>query len=350
MMKDINHLIQSKKYPPVLLLFGEEDFLLDETFDRIIDSLLPDKNLSYDADLLDGDSTTFLEVVSKCGSYPFIAEKRIVGIRHFDALLSKESAKKNIDRNPFIKYLESPQSTTFLLLTVPAALKSSKPAAKTKKSQDLAALVYNIIFEKFEYVEFPKIYESEYSAWANKRIKSKGKEISPEACELLVSQTAQSLRALNNEIEKLLVYLENKEHITMDDITHIVGVSRVYNVFELQKAIGRRNIAKTFEILENMLAADRQEMLIITMLTRYFIVLWKLIEESLKTTNNFQLAKEIGVNPYFVPEYLEAAKLYSPSEIDRAFKALTEADEQLKTSAKNTLYILEAMLLKIMSK
>ena len=96
-----------------------------------------------------------------------------------------------------------------------------------------------------------------------------------------------------------------------------------------------------------MLAADRQEMLIITMLTRFFTVLWKLSDEPATGKNHFQLAGAVGINPYFVAEYLSALKKYKPEELDRAFIALAEADSQLKSTGGSSIMILQKMLLSI---
>ena len=350
MIKDINELIKSKNFPPVLLLFGEEDFLLEESADKILSVLVPDKDSEFDFELLDGDSCSFDDLVSKCSAFPFIAPRRVVYLKNFDKMTDNESSMKNPENHIFIKYLNSPQTTTVLLLTAPVQFKKPAKDTKTKRARDFSSTIVNIIMEKFEYVEFPKVYESDFAAWITRRIKTGGKEIEPEACELLISQTQPSLRALNNEIEKLFIYTEQSKRITSADISKVTGISRVNNVFELQKATGKRNIARSIEILRNILSADRQEILIVTMLSRYFITLWQLIEEAANTTNEFQLAKAIGVNPYFVQEYLNAIRNYSPKEIDRAIKLLTMADEILKSSSVNAEYIIETTLIKIMSR
>jgi DNA polymerase-3 subunit delta len=96
-----------------------------------------------------------------------------------------------------------------------------------------------------------------------------------------------------------------------------------------------------------MLSHDRQEMLIITMLTRYFTALWKLMELSGRESNQYNLARSAGISYYFLGEYQKALRNYKPSELDRAFVALRSADRSLKTSSQSSIYIMQKMILSI---
>ena len=144
-----------------------------------------------------------------------------------------------------------------------------------------------------------------------------------------------------------MIYIQDKESISIEDVNSVVGASRKYNVFELQKAVGERNMEKTLKILNSMLSSERQEMLIITMLTRYFTVLWKLLDESKKISNNYQLAGKVGVSPFFIPEYISAMRRYKPEELDMAFLALLQADTEIKSTSGKSMYIMQKMIMSI---
>ncbi len=129
----------------------------------------------------------------------------------------------------------------------------------------------------------------------------------------------------------------------------IAGSNRANSVFELQNSIGRADLKKSLSILYNMLDNQRQEMLIITMLTRYFVAIWKLQEESAKTTNNAILAGKIGVTPFFLKDYTAAAKQFRPHQINNALIALCDADLQLKSTGSDNLLIMQNLITRIIT-
>ncbi|MBI5323996.1 MAG: DNA polymerase III subunit delta [Ignavibacteriae bacterium] len=358
---NFEQLLASNDFPPIIFLFGEEEFLLEEAYTKLINRLCPDENSRYDLEILDFEesksSAAVENLIRSCNSLPFISPRRVVVVKRFENAFSGRLSAKSEEYERLSKYLNNPQKTTCLIIRSQDEKLKGFSSAKSGKGKDKldklikdAKFPYNILLDKHTWFEFPKVYESELSSWVNRRFKEIGKKIEPNAVEMLISQSNPNLRDINNEIEKILLYIDEKEEITLDDVTFIVGSSRVYNIFELQKAIGKRKMGESLMIVENMLANERQEMLIMTMLTRYFIALWKLIEESGKTNNNYQLAGKVGINPYFVSEYLHALTFYSPNEIENAFLLLCETDEKLKSTSTDSLYLIQNMLVRIMKK
>ncbi|MDH3251728.1 MAG: DNA polymerase III subunit delta, partial [Ignavibacteria bacterium] len=171
-----------------------------------------------------------------------------------------------------------------------------------------------------------------------------GKEIANEATQLLSASVNPSLREIQNELEKLYVYIGERTSITADDVSAVVGVSREYNIFALQQAIGVRDLPRAMLILERMIDAGEQPTLIIFMLTRYFVTLWKLLELKSRGSSPQELSRELKINPYFFREYLEALQHYSKEQIEQSFGTLAGADEQLKTTSSKPKLVMEVML------
>ncbi len=361
MIDNIEKLLNSNELPPIIFLFGEEEFLLEESYNKLINHICPDENSRYDLEILDFEeiktSIAIENLVKNCNTLPFISPRRVVVVKRFEKAFSGRVSTKSEEYEKLQKYINNPQNTTCLIIRAEddklkgfSAAKGGKGKDKLDKMLKDAKFPYNLLLEKHTWFEFPKVYESELSSWVNRKFKELGKKIEPNAVELLIAQSNPNLRDINNEIEKLLLYIDEKNEITLEDVTFIIGSSRVNNIFELQKAIGKRRMGEALFIVENILANERQEMLIMTMLARYFMALWKLIEESGKTNNNYQLAGKVGINPYFMQEYLQALTFYSPSEIENAFLLLCETDEKLKSTSTDSLYLLQNMLVRIMKK
>ena len=280
MTDTIKQLIKSGKLPPVITLFGEEEFLLEEDYNALIESILKDPSYSYDFEIMDGDTVTPDRIAQSCTTFPFVAPVRVVVVNHFEKVFAGNTTKKGLDKTPLGSYLLSPQGTTFLILKVfddslkgmSAAKSNMATDQKSAKKVKSAKFPYNILIEMHECIEYPKIYESAIPKWINLRVKSLDKTIDTDAVEFLAAHVHPNIRMIYNEIEKLVLHVQDSVNISAEDVKFIVGASREYNVFELQNAVGQRNLAKATEILTNMLASGHQEMLIMTMLTRYFIV------------------------------------------------------------------------------
>lgn len=356
MLLKIEELFKKDNLPPILIMFGEEELLLEEALEELINKVVKSKETDFDFEALDGNEIKIEQLVDYCNTFPFIAQKRIVLVKNFDKLVPTRFSKKNIEESPFTKYLNKPQDTTFLILISQySELNGITEEIKKNKGQLSKKILslkypYNLLISKFEWIEFGKIYENQLPQWISIRVKQFGKTIDREAIEFLIATTNPNLRDINNEIEKVSILIQDRKNINIEDIKNVVGASRVYNIFELQKAIGKRNLKEAIIILKNMISTDKQQMLIMTMLVRYFIVLWKLFEANDKKLNNYQLAAAIGVNYYFINDYKIALENYKKQEIDRAFIVLTETDQALKSTSSDVFYIMQNLLIKIMDK
>ncbi|MFH1051505.1 MAG: DNA polymerase III subunit delta [bacterium] len=358
MMTSVENIISEKKYPKIIFLFGEEEFLLEESYEKLLSYLLS-KDKSYsEFEIKDGEVDTLNDIISSCNIFPFISKRRVVAVNNFDKFFVGRVSKKTEQSSPIASYLKSPQDTTVLILKgnvkklngLSTAMASKTNKAKAEKILSGAGFPYSILLNNYDWIEFPKVYDNQIPSWVTKRLKSFGKNISPEAASMLVIYTNPNLRDLSSEIDKILLYIGDRKEINADDINFLIGENRDYNVYELQKAVGKRDLPLALKILENMLSTDRKEMLIMTVLINYFTALFKLIEESVTYPDRYKLAGSLGVNPMFVPEYLAVLKVYSPEEIENAFQHLTETDKMLKSTSTDSIYVMQKMLIKIMDR
>ncbi|MCE7935349.1 MAG: hypothetical protein DYG96_12280, partial [Chlorobi bacterium CHB2] len=117
--------------------------------------------------------------------------------------------------------------------------------------------------------------------------------------------------------------------------------------FELQKALGTKNASLASEIAERMLRAGEPEQLILTMLTRYFTILWRLTELRARTRDQHEMARAVGITSFFLNEYLAALQRYSMDHLRNAFEALMQADILLKSSSISGSIIMQMLLASI---
>jgi DNA polymerase-3 subunit delta len=314
--------LRSKSLRPVYLFHGEEDFLSDEATEAVIHAALAEGERAFNLDIVYGSNADAREIISHASSYPVRAEHRVVVVRELERLPENEL---------LAGYIQNPLSSTCLILV------SAKPDFRKKP--------YVTARQNGMVVECKPMYESNIPAWIARRVRQQGKEIDPEACRVLLAYTGSSLREIQNEIDKLFVFVGEKTAISSDDIVSVVGRSKEFNVFELQRALGARNAGDATEIMERMLNAGESPTVIIIMLTRYFTLLWKLTELRKKGMTGKELASRLRINPYFLTEYTDAVGRYTVAEIERSFDLLASADERLKSTSTDPKLVMQLLIL-----
>lgn len=329
--------VRSGNVAPVYFLFGEEEFLVDETLERLIGHTVDQSTKSFNFDVFHGTEAQLRDVVERAEAYPLMAERRVVVLRDVDRTIG---SRKSDDGSGFLQYIASPLETTTLILTAASASFLGKGKAKPKAP-------WATIIENSTAVHFKKVYERELPSWVTTRIARRKKKISPEGVELFVSYVGASLRTLHNEIEKLFTFVEDRTEIGIEDVRTVVGASKTWNVFELQKAIGEKKLETSVEIAERMLRANEPAQLILTMLTRYFTLLWRLMEIRTKYRNPKDIAREVGISPFFISEYLSALNRYSLPNIRNAFEALLAADIIMKSTRTTPSIVMQMLLISI---
>ena len=316
---DLMSAVAQGKFSPVYLFHGEEDFLAEEAADTIVRSAISPEQQGFNLDVMYGSEADARDIVSHASSFPMMADRRVVVVRDFDKLSHNEILSA---------YLEHPSPSTCLILHC------TKPDFRKKP--------YLIAKRTATVVKFDAMRDNQIPGWISKRARQQGREIDAEAAKILAAYVGTSLREVQNELDKLYVFVGEKRSISSVDVQAVVGVSKEFNIFELQNAIGAKDLARSTEILARMLDAGESPVLIIVMLTRYFTLLWKLFDLRRKGVQDF--AGALGVHPYYVKDYVAAVGKYTVAELEHSFEVLASADEQLKSSTLAPGHIMQNML------
>lgn len=357
MFNSAESFINNKISYPIILLFGDDEFSREEVQNKLLAHYIADENDKFNLDIFDAEEIDVNSLVNLCRSYPMMGDKRVVLVKRFEKLFSGRISKKVETSSPFISYLNEPLDSTFLILV--ASIDGAKDFYKNFKSSNKEAFQKKVSSLKFPFkqlisqhawMEFPRIYESEYPKWVESRFNKNNKSIQPEALEILVSRTKQNLRDLNNEVEKILLATEDKREITLKDVSFLTGSTREFTVFELQKSIAERNISKAIKILNNILSVDRQEMLMIAIFSKFFINLLKISDEFRNGAPPQVLASKLGISTYQFNDYVIALKNYLPEDIENAITSLCNTDLKMKSSISDGLMVMQNMLFDIMEK
>jgi DNA polymerase III subunit delta len=316
---------KGKIYASVYLFIGAEDFLSEECVDRVIRDLLTTETKAFNLDVAYGSKADAGQVFAHAASFPMMSERRIVVIKEFDKLISSDSVKELVSA-----YIARPLESTCLILLAEKPDFRTKPFADLKKS--------GTVFS------FNPLYDNQIPAWIAARCKKMGKEVDIEACRLMQAYIGNSLRAIQNELDKLFTYLGERPHVTPEDVADVVGVTRGYTVFDLQNAIGKKNIGEALRIVKRMIEIGEAPQLSIMMLARYFNLVWK-IQDMLKCgAPDTEVIAATKISPYYFKDYAEAARRFSSSQIENSFRILLDADLQLKSTSPDLYHLMEMLV------
>ena len=316
---------KGKNYAPVYLFIGEEDYLSEKCVDRVICDLLTTDTKAFNLDIVYGSKADASQVMAHAASFPMMSDRRVVVIKEFDKLLSDESVKELVSA-----YIARPLDSTCLVLVAEKADFRTKPFTDLKKN----SAVYS----------FNPLYDNQIPAWIAARCKTMGKEVDIEACRLMQAYIGNSLRSIQNELDKLFTYLGERTLVTLEDVADVVGVSRGFTVFDLQNAIGRKNIAEAMRIVKRMTETGEAPQLSIIMLTRYFSLVWKVQDMLKHGESETEIIAATRISPYYFKNYAEAARRFSSSQIENSFGVLLDADIQLKSTSPDPNHLMEMLV------
>jgi DNA polymerase-3 subunit delta len=307
------------------LFVGAEDFLIDQCIKHIVDALVPPEMRGFNLDVLYGTRDEAKDVVAHASSYPMMGERRVVLVKEFERLVLAESARDIVAR-----YLQHPLESTCLVLVAAEPDFRRKPFPELKKTATV--------------ISCDPLYDNQVPSWIAAMVHARDKEASPEACRLLQAYVGNSLRSIDNELDKLLIYVGDRKEIKEEDIAAVVGASRGFTVFDLQNCIGRKDTKEAITVLGRMMQAGESPQMIIVMLTRFFTTLLKITELKRRQVAESQFAAELRISPYFLRQYIEFQSNFPQGHIERAFHALLAADAALKTSAGDPRIVMDLLV------
>jgi DNA polymerase-3 subunit delta len=308
------------------ILYGQDDFSLNQAVEKIKADLGDWEMLATSTTNLEGQHLTLSELRNKCDAAPFLSSHRLVIV---DGLLGRFEVKQSRPRSGRGKsgnglgeweglaaYIEQMPETTVLML-VDEEVKGHN--SLLKKLSPLA-----------EVRTFPLLRGRDLKAWIQQRVKEEGGDITPQAVNLLAELIGGDLWAMNGEIQKLLLYSQERP-IGEDDVRQLVSHVQEANIFALVDAVaeGRTELAQ--RILHWLYDDGVAPIYILVMITRQFRLVAQ-AKDLGSGLSRLQIQDRLGLkSSYSLDKTLSQAKLYDFEGVKRAYDKLLETDSAIKT-------------------
>lgn len=334
-MKEVNQILTDLKrriFKPVYFLSGEEAYYIDLISDYIEKNVLDESEQEFNQTILYGKDIDLNAIISAAKRFPMMSEYQVVIVKEAQNLkeLGKASggddddddipAKKtsSSSSNALASYLQQPQSSTILVFCY------------KYKTLDKRSTVYKSLQKNHVFLETKKMYDNQIPEWITSFVQERKFKIGPKASFLLAEFLGNDLSKITNEVDKLLINLKEGDEITPDAVQDNIGISKEFNVFELQDALAKKDILKANRIINYFSSNEKEHPAVMTLSTLYGYFSKILLYHFCPDKSKFAVAQALGVNPFFVDGYAKAAQNYGTAKLKAIFSYLKEYDLKTK--------------------
>ncbi|MDP2236706.1 MAG: DNA polymerase III subunit delta [Bacteroidales bacterium] len=308
--------IRNKVFHPVYFLMGEESFFIDSITEMLEEHVLEEDYRAFNQLVMYGRDVDYLTIANQARTFPMSG--------NYQLLIVKEAQDvKDIEKlEPYLNTM--PESTILVINYKYKKIDGRKSFAKMIDKR-------GVLFEA------KKLYDNNIPDWINKYLQNKDYTITPKAGQIMADFLGNDLHKVRNELEKLMISLPPKSRISEVEVERNIGISKDFNVFELQVALAKRDVLKANRIISHFGSNSKENPVIKTVILLYgfYTKVLKYHYAPDKTKNT--VASLLGINPFFLNDYQDAAKNYSIAKIADIIAVLREYDLKSKGYGANNL-------------
>lgn len=301
---------------------GDEPYYIDKLTEYISDNVLSPESKSFNFTMLYGKEVDLGTVINSAKRFPMMSDYQVIivkeaqNIKGIDGTLGSVKSKQV---NPFLLYAENPLKSTILVINY-----KYKSLEKNKK-------LYKLLDKTGVIFESKKLYDNKLPEWIASYFLSVNLKIETPAAYLMAEFLGSDLCKIANEIDKLKIVLPKETKIiTAEHIEKHIGISKEFNNFELQKAVGEKNVLKANRIINYFAKNPNDNPMILTVRTLFDYFVKILIYHFTPDKSKGNLASAMGVNIYFIDEYINASKKYNVQKVITNIRILRFYDMKSK--------------------
>jgi len=306
---DLMRDLKNKIYLPVYLLTGEESFFIDQITEYMEENILSPMEKEFNQTIAYGLDSNVYDLIGAAKRFPMMANYQLIVVKEAQQL--KESEQ-------LATYLQNPLKSTILVL------------AFKHKMLDKRTKLYKQAKEKGAVFLSAKLWDNQVPGWIENRIKSWGYHIDYRESFLLAEYMGANLSKIDNELRKMCLNIEQGTTITDALIEENVGISKDYNVFELQQALLRKDVLKANRIVNHFAANPKENSIFMVLPILHNFFFKTLVLSQLTRLETNKIASVLGVRPTLVGQYQQALKQYKVRKLAAIIKDIKNYDLKAK--------------------
>lgn len=308
--------LKQKQYKPLYVLHGEEPFFLDKITDYFEEHVLSESEKAFNYTVVYGKEADAKSLIDAASRYPMMASHQLIILKEAQEMKTLKDLQL---------YCEKPVPTTIFVI----CHKHKKLDMRTKFGKALKA--NGVVFQS------NRVYDNQVGGWIENYLRSKKLQIEPNATDMIAEYLGTNLSKVANELDKLSINLAEGTKITPQIVQDNIGISKDYNVFELQEALGSKNVLKANRIIQYFISNPKKNPLVVVISTVFSFFSKTYIAHSLRSLNDYELAKKLKLPvkneyaaKYKVQKYRTAIRNYSQAQIEKAIGILKDYDLRSK--------------------
>lgn len=325
--------LRQGRIAPIYVIAGDEPYLADGALRMLRAALGAEGEEAYNVSTFSARDADPDKLLGALRTLPMMGGRPVVILRDGEEL-AKEGRKRLLEA--ITAYAAAPLDTATLII------KATKVDGRLKLMQ--------LVAKAGSVVECKRLYDDKLPSWVGMEVKRRGRQISFEAAKFLAEMVGNDLGQLAGSIERLILYVGDRKLIELKDVEEAVTETHQRDIFELTDAVGQRRLPRALSYLHNLVENGQPAPLILHMLARHFRILAKAREVEGRMTDRSEIARYLGVNPFYVGNYVSQARNFSKQELRRSFHELHRCDRAIKSSRLPKERVLERAIISITEK
>ena len=316
-----------EKLKNVYFLYGDEELLMEEALDRLRQLLSSEVDPDFNLEVLDASEVGVEHVIDSAETVPLMSPRRLVIAREVDKLSRKEQAK-------LAEYIESPNPATVLVLVAhfprtgeqrdAGGIRRIEGSEMFRKAREVGDTL------KFTFGQRGK--QQKLESWVRDEFEKREKKVSREAEDALLEMVGRELRDLEDAIERICLYTDDRELITGKDVEQVVVPSAEHGIFEFVDAVADRRRDLSLYLFNRLMRQGESPLRVFNLLLRQFRLIARV--KSLAVNHDYQqMAKRLGVPPFLVSKCIQQAKRFSAERLRSTFLEFKQAQVELHSSS-----------------
>jgi DNA polymerase III subunit delta len=331
---DIWKQLKQNKVEPIYLLYGTESFLINETKQLLIQSVLSDEEIDFNFSTYDLEETPVEAAIEDAETFPFMGEKRLIILQNPTFLTAEKPKGKVVEHNlsRLEAYLAEPAPYSIVVFSAPyEKLDERKKITKSLKRKAVVG-------------EAKRLNEHDLKIWIKERAAGNGVQIEEQAIDLMLTLAGTNLFMLASEVDKLSLYAGEARRVDSSMVERLVARSLEQNIFVLIEKVVQRKIEEALRIYYDLLKQNEEPIKILALLAGQFRLIYQVKELSRKGYGQQQIAGVLKTHPYRVKLAAGQAKYFSDEELSKIMKMVANADYQMKTGGMKKELLIEMIL------
>lgn len=326
--------IKNGNVAPVYLIVGEETYFADETIKRIKKMLGDHEDTEVTSFDLNEQPVDF--VIDEADTFPFFSDRKLVIARNATFLKAAEKGKEKIEHDVkrLEEWLNNPPTTAITVFIAPyEKLDERKKITKLMKERSVI-------------IEAKTPEGRDLAVWVRATVQAYGNVIADDACGKLIEMVGENMLQLQQEIDKLCLYVGNNEEITIDVVEELVAKTLEHDAFKMLNAYLENDKATALLIYHDLLRQKEEPIKLVGLLASQLRIMTHVYYMQRQGYNAQNIARQLKQNPYRVQMILKQRNRPSEERLLQALHRLADVDLQLKSVSGNRERYLEMFLLK----